>query len=132
MSDDCPASASSFPSSPSFPPPIPTVLVHNTFVIAPPIDHFRQAPCVRLLSDSLDLTCCPRCGHIMLPLLMCDHCKVQYERRMFGCEQRLVRVNEQGELVRTRSSGSQVWCFGVLGLLGLDVWFEEFCCCVLN
>jgi hypothetical protein len=31
-----------------------------------------------------------------------------YERRLFGCEQRLVRVNALGEMQRTASSGSQV------------------------
>ena len=78
MTDDC-TSASSLLSAPSFSlPEVPPVLVHNKFVIAPPIDHFRRAPIVRLLSDSLDLTDCPKCNHIMLPALFCDHCRAQY------------------------------------------------------
>jgi hypothetical protein len=105
MTDDCPSSAASFAFDPA---PFTPVLVHNKCVISPPIDHFRHAPSVRLLSDSLDLTDCPKCCHIMLPSLHCDHCKVQYERRVFGAERRLVRVNAAGEMVRTSSSGSQV------------------------
>jgi hypothetical protein len=81
MTDDC-TSASSLLSAPSFSlPEVPPVLVHNKFVIAPPIDHFRRAPTARLLSDSLDLTDCPKCNNIMLPALYCDHCRVQYVAR---------------------------------------------------
>ena len=38
----------------------------------------------------------------------CDHCKVQYERRVYGDETRLMRVNAEGEMMRTMSSGSKV------------------------
>jgi hypothetical protein len=68
MADDCPSSCSSFAVTPIELAPVP-VLVHNKFVISPPIDRFRRIPATHLLSDSLDLTDCPKCCHIMLPTL---------------------------------------------------------------
>jgi hypothetical protein len=88
-----------------------TILMQNKFVIAPPIDRFRQPPILHLLTESLELTDCPKCCHIMLPSLFCDHCKLQYERRFINFESRLVVVSDTGELQRSVSSGSQVVVF---------------------